>query len=807
METSDITGYWCEWHPTPQGTTTTATPNHTPQGPRAVLAWGKERERLNGWMTFLDEDESSEDDDCEEYKDGEAMVCRHFALLFAEHALKNTESLPNKADISALRRQAPQELEKRLAHLQDSAAALHLICADDFGQFLDQAFDALKQTKEPTDADDSDPSRRLVYLIYTGAHLMAMQLRLTATTGDLVEVVTVYDPNATNQVVIDERPAPGRRAVDPMARDLRQFIFGRDEEPTYWAKMLHEYFGSTQIERLQMLLYELSHEPAMACADTLKTAWVRSPRAALSLLSSTAARADHGRLLDEVLAQAEQGSDLELLRHQPQHLSALLHDVFNCCSQERLTRWQRLWEKADEKRQVELLAAYSHSGSPLGAFGDWVPPEARQWWTQRLLALAPRQVLRVLASTSLGGRNLLGIGLANSAEAGLNTLSDAIDQLAKTHADEVRSLFNQRDDQNCTALSRATSDDEAEALAIWLKWLTQWVPLADHRALLEAKDEDGDPALLNAMRNGAKRWIDTWAQGLQKLPQEEVRQLLRAEAGDGQPVLHRIIEEKLIATLPAWANALQCLPFEQRLEILQEPCGRAQTHPLQQLLGRLRLDDQMLSAWKTALDVLRPEDRATWLKGWDADGMVVLVRAILNGRPENLQFWCRLVGALPIEHRRAVLIGHSRQGETLLSQLCWRLQADADAHLAVSPKLLEAEHDCLLSWGGQLNVLTEEERLQALVGLSPSGVPAWLRLSQVKDLSWCMVLSDLYEEVWGTNSRTAIKKRLTTASHQALLGELSTQLAHPGFCQRVRDGLSILDSWLDIDAIWDLLKA
>ena len=104
-------------------------------------------------------------------------------------------------------------------------------------------------------------------------------------------------------------------------------------------------------------------------------------------------------------------------------------------------------------------------------------------------------------------------------------------------------------------------------------------------------------------------------------------------------------------------------------------------------------------------------------------------------------------------------------------------------------------------------MLADEELLQALVGLSPSGVPAWLRLLDAQNSSWGLVLDDLYQEAGHTVSPTAIKERLTAASRQALLGELSTQLTHWDFCRRVRDGLSMLNSWLNGKVIGDLLRA
>jgi hypothetical protein len=143
--------------------------------------------------------ESDDDDERDTTAHASPMAaCRHFALLYCLHSLKDPKFQPASLLTPSLIGQAdPAWLDERDLQIARYASHVHLLPSGRFGEFLSMTFrDMLEEALE---SNEPTGQHWRIYYATTIHHAMGLRLKLQpAANGEWEFVVSVYDPNTTN---------------------------------------------------------------------------------------------------------------------------------------------------------------------------------------------------------------------------------------------------------------------------------------------------------------------------------------------------------------------------------------------------------------------------------------------------------------------------------------------------------------------------------------------------------------------------------------------------------------------------------
>lgn len=644
--------------------------------PHAKMVPGEYVQNLNGKLAFLEPHASSTSESDESSDDDNPSLrvqCRHLAFHYCVASLNNPTHAPSKEGMSTLRRLPPDRLEQVRQQLHQYSRAVHIVCARDFGLFLRQRFnDMLADRDAPTDTDGLRALRG--FYISTGCHALAMRLACwqREPNGPIEHEVSVYDPNCTNlqvQCFVDD---PCDFIAAPQAFNLLSFLLPRGKELETWHTSKSSYFELWQNPVLQVKLYEVDVEMDGLEKESapLRTNWSGSHRASLYQLHSIDETA-YRHALSGTVAQAVRTRDAARLLELPGFDNAVLVHLLSTPDEAGLAHWRELWQKSTPAIQVELLRARTHSGDPWGFSVNDIPDHLLGQWADMLGSMQADLALRVMNATDSQGRPALALAL-RSAQV-LRAVDPVLRRCAETRSQAVADLLTGQDLMGQFALASAPVEDAHEALAIWLGWLREWVPVEQRGETLLALDSEGKPAIARAMKANALAWIDTWAKAVADLPAHQQAHLLTAWDHDGHPALLHAIRAGKAAAVQAWGHWVAQLPGEQRAEalsgehrsgwaLLTQPwCEPHTDWPTDESVDErpgllVQAQHAALQAWLGLLQNLDVPARLDLMAGCGARGVPAWLHMASEGLNQEIQLliqaWERLI---PPEHRTALI--------------------------------------------------------------------------------------------------------------------------------------------------------
>ena len=645
-----------------------------PRKPHSNLPAGRRPVALNGTKRFLDDSETSTDEDGS--ADGESVInnrleCRHLALCYCTRSLQDPRHVPHASDLSTLRRQNPIALEEALGLPRRLSRAFHFVCAGDFGHFLNNRFRQMERNAAPNvDTAEPVPLAQRLFLLDTGTHAMALRLTIwgKAGTEEVVHEVTVYDPNATNHHV--QAMVPGLEAFTACQRDHHFFSYITPRsfaQADPWCSIGLNYFEQTQNTSWQMALYEFKEPGAGGDPGELEIDWSASPRTSYYLARHAQCDSTIRHCLAACLNEAVAHMNPVLLMELPGFDNALLPALIDLPEAEPMQQWRLVWEAADEDLKVHLLCAYNQHMSPLSFTAEPCNADRLADWVSMLQTLSPEQVLRVLGAKSPMGLN--GLQLCLLSPQVLQALDPVLRQCATTHAHDIGRLLSQTDDEGCSTLATMPVDQCADGLGIWVRWLVQWVEPDLLPTLLSARDTDDTPALLCAIKARADTWIANWATGLATVAPDVALDLLNPESTGGLPVLHRLFKYQSAGALRFWFDAVTGrLPPAAWSRVLEQPCARGCPALAHHFMNKAPMQPAFERAWIELLTRLPEDARVRVLQARDKDGCPAIVHAIWAGNAQGVRDWGRWLQVLAPEQRIALLQETDAKRASLLAQ-------------------------------------------------------------------------------------------------------------------------------------------
>lgn len=484
------------------------------QRPHMAIALNAPVLEVNGQLHFARP--VSEDGDVDESDPSPPLVhCRHFALHYCRHSIHNPKFHPRELLGQYPVTQAdPDWLDDRDERLPQFSSHIHLLPAHRFGEFLTLSFNEMLEDSQALNGKPPSGQPARLWRVFCATTLFhAMGLRLLIEQQDDGQwecVVSVYDPNTTNQQVKCRTRRPQDFADHPDDYDFLSFLIHADMDEANRAEVMR-YFPAIDTGR-HLQLYELSDlEHEHEAPQSLSTDWCTHTRVAL-IYAECAEMAreidvhlrtllpDDGEQIDPESLQALPGVDKSLLSYAMQEPRARA-----------LLAWERLWMAQPLDARVSLLRGESRQGVHVLACAEELPEHALSGWC-RMAAMLPEEALRqVLDNTQHDDSPLVC----------------ALHQTDPALITAVIALINQ-----------ATASAPLEAIA-----------------LLRAHDSEGRSAMEVAFCSGSEATLNTWGQRVMRLPLPEARQLLAGVDRNTDPLWARLLlqlDHEALARLAEW---------------------------------------------------------------------------------------------------------------------------------------------------------------------------------------------------------------------------------------------------------------
>lgn len=786
--------------------------------PHSNLPAGLLPTKLNNTKRFLnsDEDSTEEDESADAPSEDDPMVvCRHLALFYCQRSLEDPLHAPQASDLSVLRRQAPDPMEATLDEPRNMSRAFHMVCGRDFGLFLRHVFQQMRDElgpapvsprvsppDSPRDGNTTILLARRVFLLGTGYHNLALRLAIWAEVGTegFAHEVAVYDPNATDHQVQAFVHGLHEFAAHPQDHHLFSYLTPRsitENETDPLRAIGPSYFEPQHNTAFQMVAYELLEPGVQAPPGELEIDWSTSPRNSVHLAADAVCPRTLRQAMIDCLDQARREDNPGLLLEQPPHDHSLLLRLMRMSEIDLLRQWRRVWESADTDMKVGLLCAFDRHTRPLLFSAPTDFQEGLDEWAAMLNTLAPPDVLRVLQTTDELGRSALQ--MAATSPAVLQALEPVLQRCAQTQAQAIAQCLAHADEDGCTALGTIEPELLAQSLDTWVRWLLRWADPTTLPALLDGRDENGTPALVNAIKVKAERWITHWLAALASLTPEAAYDLLNPKTPTGKPILQYLFKHQSTSVLKAWFDALsqRCLA-EEWPQVLLQIGPRGYPAMSEHLIARTALEPAFNQVWTERLQAMPSAQQVSVLRAWDQKGRPALLHAIRAGNPQGVRDWGNWLTDLDEAQQTELLRGLDAQGASLLAQP-WGDPHEHQGGFAVGDGLATLPapiQSALQAWMDLLCACPLPTQMDMLSGTDALGRPWWMAMAFRGDSALIdTVVSELNRRI-PASEREQMVERLGVPG-QDLIGRLRLDLAERGTMRgQMASALQAMGDWL-----------
>jgi hypothetical protein len=439
---------------------------------------------------------ASENDDDESDTNALAptmAACRHFALLYCLHSLKDPKFQPASLLTPSLIGQAdPAWLDERDLQIARYASHVHLLPSGRFGEFLSMTFrDMLEEALE-----SSEPTglHWRIYYATTIHHAMGLRLKLQpAANGKWEFVVSVYDPNTTNLQVSSRTQRCDDFAEHARDHHFLSFLLQRGCSDEDRAVVMSYFPARDEAQHLQ--LFEVNDlQTRRKAPRSLSTDWCEHPR--IGLIYGLCAEMDNqvSLRLRQLLPDDDSRVQVESLQAWPHVDSSLLRYAMHETDTRPLATWERVWQRQPLDVRIDLLKGSSRHGNHVLEDADMLSQHALMSW-HRMAASLPNEALRrVLADHAPQQDSPLIFGLSQRFSLLIDLLIQLIDQACQDAPECAASLLNAHDRQGLSAMEVAIRCADEQTLGLWVARVMK-LPAA--QAL---------PTLAGAHRNGHPLW-------------------------------------------------------------------------------------------------------------------------------------------------------------------------------------------------------------------------------------------------------------------------------------------------------------
>jgi hypothetical protein len=453
----------------------------------------------------------------------EVVECRHLALTWASQL--QATGKPDYAAFGskdAIRKTVQPEAEALYSHLVTRSPDVQLVPLDQWGGFMAQQLKSLEAAGAPAAGQ---------WLVNSGNHAMALELKVKPDSGGMRYVARFYDPNLT--------ATHKRVGSNSIAEFEALTITALLNNPS----LQQAYFGKGSVAMLVPL------PPAGAASLPAASDPDRRVAGPIPPLDAS--------VMDPLLAYGVAGT---------------LRDI----EQQVVELASRHPAKAEH-----LLAARGSDGSPglsfavadshahtVGAFIDLVAASGLDKPAQmRLLAAQARQ-------GELGLAEALGKCRPETAQAYL----DALDRHPLLDASDKVQLAATRGPDRRTALVHALATGAPETVAALTAWIARLDVTPEVRcALLLAIDHDGSPALAEPMQVNAADRVTAYARAVLDSPMSDREKVYVLKAGvpAGQ-LMAAAARQGARDAIVAYGTAIQrsSLPLAAKAALLRPPAAQ-----------------------------------------------------------------------------------------------------------------------------------------------------------------------------------------------------------------------------------------
>jgi hypothetical protein len=343
-----------------------------------------------------------------------------------------------------------------------------------------------------------------------------------------------------------------------------------------------------------------------------------------------------------------------------------------------------------------------------------------------------------------------------------------------------------------------------EALAAWIDVLQSMAPSLALKAL-SARDSKGNPGLWRALSHDeALRALDPVLQRCAHELPEEVHALLASQDQQGRTALGSDEVDLWPSALPVWVDWLRkWTPEASRRDLLSAPDGHGRSSLMRAIFDE---SPEWIAAWTQALSLLPEGDQTALLRGLNDKGQPAVLRVVRQGCASFLTHWQRCLSVVSAEQRAELLAGRDASGRTLLAQeWCEQYQMMGSQRTYIrTDRLVQLQHKALGAWADLLLDLPVDGRLDILAGVSPSGYPAWVTLSEQELNEEVQLLGQLYEKHVPPEQRAAMSRRLSIADDGVRAQLFDHLKTNAPFLLSLRFNAIDLAKWLDPALVTDI---
>jgi hypothetical protein len=462
--------------------------------PHMAIALNTPVLEVNGQLHFARP--VSEDGDVSETDLPPPLVhCRHFALQYCRHSIHNPKFHPRELLGQYPVTQAdPDWLDERDERLPQFAGHIHLLPANRFGEFLTLTFNEMLEESQTLEGRPPSGQSAQIWRVFCATTIFhAMGLRLLIERehdGEWECVVSVYDPNTTNQQVKCRTPRPQDFADHPADYDFLCFLIHAEMDDDQRAEVMR-YFPAIDTGR-HLQLYELTDlEHEHEAPQSLSTDWCTNTRVALIYAEC----AEMGREIDvhlrTLLPDDGEQIDPESLQALPGVDKSLLSYAMQEPQARALLAWERLWMAQPLDVRISLLRGESRQGVHVLACAAELPEHALSGWC-RMAARLPEAALRQVLDNTQHDDSPLICALHQTDPALITAVIALIDQATASAPLEAATLLRAHDSEGRSALEVAFCSGSEATLRVWARRVMK-LPLPEARELMAGVQRNTEP--------------------------------------------------------------------------------------------------------------------------------------------------------------------------------------------------------------------------------------------------------------------------------------------------------------------------